>query len=268
MPDHAHQLPTDAPRALIARAAGTNCDAELDRALTLAGARTSTVHLDKLCTDPAPIDQADIIAFPGGFSFGDDVASGRIFAMRTRLALADHLHAAVDRGARIIGICNGFQILVQAGLIPTPRHRTAALTDNAENRFIDRWVGVEINHASPCLWTQGLQSLFDRGGPDTAILPIANGEGRFVADQPTLDHLETNNLVAIRYTETVNGSANRIAGITDPTGRVLGLMPHPERYTDWNRHPFWTRLSSDQMSNDPPGLALFKNAVRAETPVA
>lgn len=251
---------TESPRALIVRAAGTNCDAELDRALRLAGANTETIHLDKLAAHPGRIDRAAIIAFPGGFSFGDDVASGRIFAMRIRIALAGKLHAAVNRGACIIGICNGFQILVQAGLLPGGQSRSAALTANAESRFIDRWVPVEINQNSPCVWTRGLTDL---GGPHTAILPIANGEGRFAADQPTLERIEADNLVAIRYTETVNGSANRIAGITDPTGRVLGLMPHPERYTDWNRHPFWTRLTAEQTAGDPPGLKLFENAVEA-----
>ncbi len=249
-----------ATQALVLRAAGTNCDAELLRALNLAGAATTLVHLDQLAQDPSPIDRAGIIAIPGGFSFGDDVASGRIFAMRLRLSLAERLSAAVQRGACIIGICNGFQILVQAGLLPGSPNQSVSLTTNAENRFIDRWVHVEAHPDSPCVWTRGLADLAD---PDTAMLPIANGEGRFTADQHMLDRLEADNLVAIRYSETVNGSANRIAGITDPTGRVLGLMPHPERYCDWNRHPFWTRLPAETRRKTPPGLRLFQNAVAA-----
>ena len=252
--------PAPTTSALILRAAGTNCDAELARALALAGAATTPVHLDRLEHNPELIDTAGIIAFPGGFSFGDDVASGRIFAMRVRLALAERLRAAIDRGACVIGVCNGFQILAQAGLLPGDGTRSAALANNAENRFTDRWVPVQPNPDSSCVWTRGLG---DMGGTHTAILPIANGEGRFVASKATLEHIERNNLVALRYAEPVNGSANRIAGITDTTGRVLGLMPHPERYTDWNRHPFWTRLPEAARSATPPGLKLFQNAVAA-----
>ncbi|MEO0631441.1 MAG: phosphoribosylformylglycinamidine synthase subunit PurQ [Planctomycetota bacterium] len=246
--------------ALVVRAAGTNCDAELVRALNLAGASTTLIHLDQLTADPTPIDSAGIVAFPGGFSFGDDVASGRIFAMRVRQHLEGRIRAAVDRGTCVLGVCNGFQILVQAGLLPGDSTRSTSLTNNAENRFIDRWVHVETNPSSPCVWTQGLEAISD---PDTAMLPIANGEGRFTATDETLARLEADNLVALRYTETVNGSANRIAGITDPTGRILGLMPHPERYLDWNRHPFWTRLPAETKATTPPGLRLFQNAVAA-----
>lgn len=255
--------------ALVVRTAGTNCDAELARALTLAGAQTTSIHLDKLTSDPSPIDHAGIIAFPGGFSYGDDVASGRIFAMRLRQHLAKRIQKAVDNGSCVIGVCNGFQILVQAGLLPGDTSsaapaRSAALTNNAENRFIDRWVHVQTNPASPCVWTQGLDDLSEPDSTsDVGMLPIANGEGRFVADDATIERLEADNLVAVRYTETVNGSANRIAGITDPSGRILGLMPHPERYIDWNRHPFWTRLTADTRSTTPPGLRLFENAVAA-----
>ncbi len=246
--------------ALVVRAAGTNCDAELQRALSLAGAATTLIHLDRLIADPTPIETAGIIALPGGFSFGDDIASGRIFAMKLRLNLAKRIRAAIDRGACVIGVCNGFQILVQAGLLPGDAARSASLTNNAENRFIDRWVRVQTNPASPCVWTRGLDDL---ANPHTAMLPMANGEGRFTADDQTLARLEADNLVAIRYTEPVNGSANQIAGITDPTGRILGLMPHPERYLDWNRHPFWTRLSPHDTSDTPPGLRFFQNAVAA-----
>ena len=248
--------------ALVVRAAGTNCDAELIRALNLAGASTNLIHLDQLTADPSPIDSAGIIAFPGGFSFGDDVASGRIFAMRVRQHLAGRSRAAVDRGTCVLGGCNGFQILVQAGLLPGDATQSTALTNNAENRFIDRWVRVETNPDSPCVWTQGLDAITD---PDTAMLPIANGEGRFTATDETLARLEADNLIALRYTEPVNGSANRIAGITDLTGRILGLKPHPARYLDWNRHPFWTRLPAETKTTPPPGLRLFQNAIAAAT---
>ncbi|MEL6498244.1 MAG: phosphoribosylformylglycinamidine synthase subunit PurQ [Planctomycetota bacterium] len=253
---------TEPPKttAVVIRAAGTNCDAELVRALQLAGAATSVAHLDAITADPSPLEGAGIIAFPGGFSFGDDIASGRIFAMRVRQRLASHIRAAADRGTCIVGICNGFQILVQAGLLPGDTTQTVSLTTNAENRFIDRWVRVGVNTESACVWTKGLET---GATPDTAMLPVANGEGRFTASNTTLRRLEADNLVAIRYAEDVNGSANRIAGITDTTGRILGLMPHPERYFDWNRHPFWTRLPAEAKAATPPGLRLFKNAVEA-----
>lgn len=260
MNNPAPTTPEPATTALVVRAAGTNCDTELVRALNLAGAATTVVHLDAISKDPAQIEHAGIIAFPGGFSFGDDIASGRIFAMRVRQHLADPIRAAVERGACVLGVCNGFQILVQAGLLPGGPARSTALTNNAENRFIDRWVRVEPNAHSTCVWTKGLPDLTN---PDVAILPIANGEGRFVADQATLDRIEADNLVALRYTDPVNGSANQIAGITDPTGRILGLMPHPERYLDWNRHPFWTRLPAASRQDTPPGLRIFQNAVAA-----
>ncbi|MEM8756646.1 MAG: phosphoribosylformylglycinamidine synthase subunit PurQ [Planctomycetota bacterium] len=251
------------PVALLVRAAGTNCGAELARAFRLAGAAPTVVHLDRLLRDPGPIAGAEIIAFPGGFSFGDDIASGRVFAMHVRTALGGPLREAVGRGARVLGVCNGFQILVQSGLLPgwDGQERAAALVENEQGRFIDRWVRVEYPSASRCVWTKGLAKDQD---PETQLLPIANGEGRFVADDDGLARLERAGQIAVRYAEPTNGSAGDVAGICDPTGRVLGLMPHPERYLDWNRHPFWTSLPSAVRSGTTPGLRLFENAVRAE----
>lgn len=252
------------PRALIVRAAGTNCDAELARAFSVAGADPATVHVDALAADPRPLESADLIGFPGGFSYGDDVASGRIFAMRLRRSLYGHLRAAVERGACVIGVCNGFQVLVQAGLLPGAEGdgpvRDAALTDNDSGRFADRWVSVRPESGSRCVWTQGLAEI---DAHDAMMLPIANGEGRFIAEPATLDRFERDGLVALRYGEPVNGSVRDIAGICDATGRVFGLMPHPERYLDWTRHPFWTRLPPSERSGPTPGLRIFQNAVAA-----
>jgi len=256
------------PRALVIRTAGTNCDEELVRAFGLAGAEVDLVHLERLIADPAPIRKADLIGLPGGFSYGDDIASGRVFAAKARRALYPALRSAVDRGACIIGICNGFQVLVQLGLLPGPADgealpdsappQTVTLTDNASARFIDRWVGIEVESASPCVWTKGLAS-----GGEAAVLPIAHGEGRFVASPALLEAIEGSGRVALRYAEDVNGSEGRIAGICDGTGRVFGLMPHPERYLEWNRHPRATRLDAGAQSGDTPGLKMFKNAVEA-----
>jgi len=247
------------PNALVIRTAGTNCEQELLRAFSLAGAETTLCHLDSLVKDPSPIDKADLIGFPGGFSYGDDVASGRIFAMHTRLGLVDRLKAAVDRGAGIIGICNGFQILVQTGLLPGIDGKRVALTGNSGGAFISDWCRVDFQPESKCIWTRGLTGLTD----DISVLPIAHAEGCLVAGDDTVNALNTNGQVVLRYASDVNGSADRIAGICDPTGRVFGLMPHPERYLDWNRHPAWTRLSGDTKSQEPVGLRMFRGAVES-----
>ncbi len=264
------------PRALVLRTVGTNCDRELVRAFALAGCAVDLVHLDRLIADPAPIDRADLIGFPGGFSYGDDIASGRIFAARVRERLWPALRAAAGRGAAMIGVCNGFQVLVQVGLLPGPDAgeplppdrappATVALTDNAGGRFIDRWVGVEPV-GRRCIWTSGLAGRF---APEAMMLPIAHGEGRFVArDEATLAAVEAGGHVALRYADDVNGSANRIAGVCDASGRIFGLMPHPERYLDWNRHPFWTRLDPGARTGPTPGRLIFESAASAVRSVA
>lgn len=247
------------PTALVIRTAGTNCDLELRRAFELAGAETRLAHLEQLVKDPGPIDRADLIGFPGGFSYGDDIASGRIFAMHTKLGLMDALRGAVARGACVIGVCNGFQVLVQTGLLPGIAGTRAALTVNAGGSFISDWFPVDFDAGSRCLWTRGLG-----GEPaDASLLPIAHGEGNFVIDPDAADRLARTGQVALRYREEVNGSVDRIAGICDPTGRVFGLMPHPERFLGWNRHPYWTRLTPEMRSAEPIGLRMFRNAVEA-----
>jgi len=263
---------TDRPRALIIRTAGTNCDAELVRAFELAGAASELIHIRALIDDPARFDAFDLIGFPGGFSYGDDVASGRILAMQARERLYPALRAAADRGAAMIGVCNGFQVLVQVGLLPGPGKGEAwpegaapaarvALGENEPPRFVDRWVGVEADGDSSCVWTRGLLGYDHR---DQAMLPVAHGEGRFIPeDQATLDRLIEHGQVALRYRDNPNGSAGDVAGICDASGRIFGLMPHPERYLDWNRHPFWTRLDRTACPERTPGLAMFVGAVEA-----
>ncbi|HZW07625.1 MAG TPA: phosphoribosylformylglycinamidine synthase subunit PurQ [Phycisphaerales bacterium] len=279
-----------APRALIIRAPGTNCDGELARAFTLAGATADIVHLDALIADPSAIDRADLLGLPGGFSYGDDVASGRIFAMRLRKNLYPALREAVGRGVPVFAVCNGFQIAVQAGLLPgpaagqswpaEPAEQEVSLTYNSGGRFIDRWVPVHAVENSVCIWTRGLQDAFresgDGAGAEAMMLPIAHGEGRLVArDESVLERLRQNGQVALRYGAAArpagaavhpanpNGSSDDIVGICDTSGRVFGLMPHPERYLDWNRHPFWTRLDPGLRRGDTPGLRMFRNAVDA-----
>lgn len=262
----------DTCRALIVRTAGTNCDAELCRAFKLAGAEPELVHVRALIDDPARMEAYDLFGFPGGFSYGDDIASGRVLAMQLRERLYPALRGAAERGAAMIGVCNGFQVLVQVGLLPGPEagavwpgeaapEQRVALADNEPPRFIDRWVGVAPDADSPCVWTRGLHRF---ASPELVMLPIAHGEGRFVPrDDATLRGLESGGQVALRYTDNPNGSAGDVAGICDATGRIFGLMPHPERYLDWNRHPFWTRLDTAHRAGPTPGLAMFAGAVDA-----
>ncbi len=266
------------PHAIVLRAPGTNCDTEMVRAFHLAGATVELLHLQRAIAEPHRLADADLLGFPGGFSYGDDVASGRIFAVKLRQRLWPALHAAVDRGALVIGACNGFQVLVQAGLLPGPDTgdwppheapaQEVALTFNSGGRFMDRWEGVKPNPDSPCVWTAGLADQFAQGGADVMTLPIAHGEGRFVTASPAvLERLKSRGQVALTYTSDVNGSEAQIAGVCDRSGRVFGLMPHPERYLDWTRHPFWTRLDPAVRRGDTPGLAMFRNAVRAASAV-
>jgi phosphoribosylformylglycinamidine synthase len=244
------------PRTLILRTAGTNCDAELAHAFELAGATTQRVHLNALIAEPAMLDGFDLLGLPGGFSYGDDIAAGRIFANRLRHALYPALRAFILAGRPVIGICNGFQLLVKAGLLPgfelpedAPPAQAATLADNANPRFVDRWVSLRAEPASRCIWTRGLDKL---------DLPIAHGEGRFVADEGVLDRLEAGGQVALRYAEhdNPNGSMRDIAGVCDPTGLVFGLMPHPERALQTTNLPDWTRGGSHAA-----GLRFFRNAV-------
>lgn len=268
---------TTKPQALVIRTAGTNCDAEMVRAFEMAGAAPSLIHVDRLIAEPQRVDAFDLIGFPGGFSYGDDIASGRILAMKLRERLYPSLRDAARRGVPMIGACNGFQVMVQVGLLPGPAAgdghewpqasapaQTASLSFNAGGRFIDNWVRVRPNLSSPCIWTQGLADAFASHADDTLRLPIAHGEGRFVAATAgVLRALTENNQIALEYVDNPNGSEANIAGICDSTGRIFGLMPHPERYLDWTLHPFWTRLNASTRRGSTPGLMMFQNAVGA-----
>jgi phosphoribosylformylglycinamidine synthase subunit PurQ / glutaminase len=268
------------PTSLVIRTAGTNCDAEMCRAFQLAGAPPTLIHLDALIREPQRIQDFDLIGFPGGFSYGDDVASGRIFAMRLRERLYPALRAAVVAGVPVIGACNGFQVLVQVGLLPGPSAgenwpesvaptQEVTLSYNVSGRFIDTWLGVIPDPSSICVWTRGLDDEFGAHDSERAQrimqLPIAHGEGRFVTAGPgILSRLHRAGQIALRYRDNINGSEDAVAGICDATGRVFGLMPHPERYLDWTNHPFWTRLDpTDRKGSITPGLRIFINAVDA-----
>lgn len=226
--------------------------------------------LKKLIKAPELIDNFDIIGLPGGFSYGDAVAAGRIASQLMKRTLYPAFIRALQRGVPMFAPCNGFQMLAQMGLLPGPEivgqswpevapPPSVTLTRNESARFVDRWVKVEIPPDTRCIWTQGLTAT-----DQTRMLPIAHGEGRFIpATDDVLQRLEDNGQIAVRYADddNPNGSVGDVAGICDSTGLIFGLMPHPERYTRWTSHPFWTRLNNADMAGEPLGLQIFRNAV-------
>lgn len=251
------------PRVLIVRAPGTNCDQETAYAFEQAGGSATVVHINRLLESPRELDRYQLLCVPGGFSFGDDLAAGRIFATHIRRHLADVLTEFKGAGKLILGICNGFQVLIKSGvLLADDSHgHPATLTMNESGKYEDRWVNLRVV-GSTCVFLNDIESLY---------LPIAHAEGKFVArDADTLSNLEQHSQLALRYTtcdlssnqvpypQNPNGSQAHVAGICDPTGRVFGLMPHPERHIDRTHHPRWTRGEG----RDPgDGLQIFKNAI-------
>ncbi|MEQ8740473.1 MAG: phosphoribosylformylglycinamidine synthase subunit PurQ [Hoeflea sp.] len=267
-------------RALVIRAAGINCDEEMARGFRMAGADVDVLHVRALANDPGRLDRYSLIGFPGGFSYGDDVASGRVLALLVREKLYPALRHAARRGVAMIGICNGFQVLTQAGLLPGPTERgasadqiewpeqpqsaTLALCDNQLGRYADRWVRLEVQADSPCIWTRDLQH--DPTG--TFMLPVGHGEGRLFAPPDVVNRLKRSGQAPLTYLDNFNGSAGAIAGVCDPTGRIFGLMPHPDRFLQWTRHPHYSRLDRASLAGEPaPGLRMFINAVEAAAPV-
>jgi phosphoribosylformylglycinamidine synthase I len=238
-------------KALILRSAGTNCDRETAFAFERVGCPTEYRHVNELLAEPGLLARYRILALPGGFSYGDDIAGGRVLATELKARVLPDLQRFIADGGMVLGICNGFQVLVKTGLLPGPSGQTVTLTHNTSHRYEDSWVTLEVP-TDRCAWT--------RQG-ETYFVPIAHAEGRFVAAEETLDALETNGQVVFRYRgRNPNGSKRDIAGICDESGRVLGLMPHPERHVEPWHHPFWT---ADGLAEEGDGLKLFRNAVSA-----
>jgi phosphoribosylformylglycinamidine synthase len=237
------------PRAILIRAPGTNCDLETQRALELAGARVDRVHVRALLAGRPKLSEFDILAIPGGFSYGDDVAAGKIFA--NELAGFEPLRRFVEAGKPVLGICNGFQVLVKAGLLPDVGRQSVSLAFNDSGRFECRWVKLKVPRSN-CLFTQGLL--------DEIELPVAHGEGKFAAESDQeLDRLESSGRFALLYGENPNGSERDVAGLCNEKGNCLGLMPHPERFASPYLHPGWTRSLP---APESLGLRFFENAVR------
>lgn len=260
-------------KVIILRTAGTNCDEETAGAFALAGAEPELVHVNVLKKNKSVLDKYHILALPGGFTYGDDVASGKILANELRSSLKDTLSRFVSQGKPVIGICNGFQVLVKMGLLPglagAEKFKVeCSLSLNDSGRFVDRWVYLKRaeseKKAIKCVWTEGLA--------DVVYLPIAHAEGKFIpGDKRILKKLKDNGQVIFRYAPAPgtdptspynpNGSVDDIAGICDPSGRVLGMMPHPERHIDYLQHPRWRRPDEDR-SLMGIGLKIFKNGVK------
>ncbi|HEY8750827.1 MAG TPA: phosphoribosylformylglycinamidine synthase I [Tepidisphaeraceae bacterium] len=258
---------------MILRTAGTNCDGETAYAFELAGAETQNVHVNRLIENPSLLAGYQMLALPGGFSYGDDIAAGRILANQIAHHLHDALHQFVEAGKPVIGICNGFQVLIKTDLLPGPlggkTGQTCTLTNNTCGRFVDRWVKLK-SQSRKCIWTDGIDQL---------EVPIAHGEGNMIAASDAVRQaLWDQDQVAFVYThadgspaagefpENPNGSTDDIAGICDSTGLVFGLMPHPERFVDAIQHPAWTRAGAK--SGEGAGLKVFRNAVRHVTETA
>ncbi len=265
-------MPT--PRVCVLRAPGTNCDAETAHAFERCGATADRVHLFRVTENPATLDFYQVLCIPGGFSYGDDVGAGVLFSQKLGGPLVEALGRFRARDTLVLGVCNGFQVLLKAGLLPgggetwpPPGNRQVTLTWNANGKYTALW--TRLKNLSP-------QNVFLRG-IDEIELPIAHAEGRIVVSDPRLlDAWKAAGNVALCYvpraggeecdpTETPlsypdnpNGSYANVAALSDATGRVLGLMPHPERFQDATQHPQWTRRN---LTGEGDGLKLFRNAV-------
>jgi phosphoribosylformylglycinamidine synthase len=264
-------------KALVLTGYGLNCDAETAHACELAGARAVCVHINDVISGTVSLNDFHIMVFIGGFSWGDDHGAGVIQAVRMRKNAGDRIIDFINNGRLVLGICNGFQTLVNFGLLPgldgNYTERSVALTYNDCGNFRDDWVSLAMDPKSPCVFTRGIEQI---------QLPVRHGEGKFIADKAVVDRLIRDKLVVCRYAgkdgtpakgsfpANPNGSMDDIAGICDPTGRIFGLMPHPEAYNHPANHPDWTRAKHYHRCKSSPakfvssstGISIFKNAVQ------
>jgi phosphoribosylformylglycinamidine synthase I len=246
-------------KTLMLRAPGTNCDFETRVAFEQAGAEVDAALVTELFRQEKRLADYQILVSPGGFTYGDDISAGKILANELRLRLEEDIQRFVEDGKLILGICNGFQVLVKAGILPGLTDVSAqplTLTSNNSGKFECRWVYLQVNEASPCIFTRGIRTMY---------LPVAHGEGKVMAEPGVVDRLnvvlhyadEAGNVQA-GYPHNPNGSVRNIAGICDDSGRIFALMPHPERFIRWTQHPRWTR---ETRRNYGDGLQIFLNAV-------
>lgn len=253
-------------KTIVLRAAGTNCDRETKYVFEASGAEAEPVHINALKRGDIKLDDYHIIAIPGGFSYGDDIAAGRIFANELTGKASDQLARFIADGKLIIGICNGFQIMAKAGLLPGINGGAArpkmTVFDNDSGKYECRWVHLKRVDNDNCIFTRGM--------PEIIELPVAHGEGKVMFDSDdTRSALWKNNQVVFQYVDekgkfgafpvNPNGATDHIAGVCDPTGRIFGLMPHPERYAVPWHHPSWTRGGTPATAS---GILIFRNAVK------
>jgi len=267
-------------KALVLTGYGLNCDYETDFSLKLAGAESHCIHINEMITrgkSGLAIDLSNyhILVFGGGFSWADDHGAGVLMATKIRHHLGEQIQQFINDGKLVMGICNGFQALVNLGLVPgfnlSYKERHVALTYNDSGNFVDNWVQLKINEKSPCVFTKGISTL---------DLPVRHGEGKFYAEDETIHRLLENNQIALQYADengdpaggkwpmNPNGSIKDIAGICDPSGRIFGLMPHPEAFNHYTNHPNWTlkkealqRQGKAIESEEGEGIKIFRNAV-------
>lgn len=252
-------------KALVLYGDGINCEDETAHALELAGLESKKMHCADMLSAPQELDSVQMLVFPGGFSFGDEIASGKVLAVKLRGKLQDALHRFVDRDKLIVGICNGFQILAQLEILPDSRQgaeRTVSLCHNSGGQFINRWVRMNVTGTSR--FFKGLTNVH---------LPIRHGEGKLTLSSESSEELEekVKRQAPLRYYRDINGSYDQIAALTNEGDNVLGIMPHPEAFVRWNQHPSWTQLrygttqgelalAHEELNNTPHGLQILKNA--------
>ena len=253
------------PRVLVLRAPGTNCDVETVYAFESVGAKVSSLHVNRLIDEPELGRDFQILCFPGGFSYGDDIAAGRILAQRVQFHLRDLILDFQGADRLVLGICNGFQVMMRLGIFfPDSERPPATLALNKQGRFEDRWVHL-VNANSNSVFLKGVELMY---------LPMAHAEGRFTtSDSSVAAELAANGQLGLRYSNSLgvvqdeqlefpdnpNGAQFNVAGISDVTGRIFGLMPHPERHLDYSNHPFWTRREVQPEHGE--GRVIFQNAV-------
>jgi len=250
------------PRVCILRTDGTNCDQETAYAFNKTGGDSRLVHVNQLRSGTVKLSDYQILAVPGGFSYGDDIHSGKVLSVELASFLNEQLRRFVDDGKLVLGICNGFQVLVRTGLLPWCElgNIQATLMENDSGHFECRWTNL-IVEKNNCVFTNGLTG-------SVVQYQVAHGEGKFYAHEDNIRKIEQSGQIVFRYAgadsqptqaypENPNGSLHAIAGVCDQTGRVLGLMPHPERFVETFHHPNWRRTSL----GEPHGLPLFSNAI-------
>ena len=268
-------------RALVLTGYGLNCDYETDFSLKLAGADSERVHINELIPSEksdarVTLDNYHILVLGGGFSWADDHGAGVIMASKLRYNIGEQIEEFIGEGKLIIGICNGFQALVNLGLLPgfdgDYHSRKVALTYNDSGNFVDRWVTLRAQEDTVCIFTKGISTL---------ELPVRHGEGKFYAKKGIIDRLIEKKQVVIRYADeqgrpaqgkwpfNPNGSLYDIAGVCDSTGRIFGVMPHPEAYNHYTNHPDWTRkreelarMGKEIEAEEGEGITIFRNAVK------